>query len=355
MAGPSDPTASHRDFEHLVATCPIAIAGTDDCHRVGYCNAAFESLFHYRLSEALGRQLETLVGLTNNEEATRALGRVSDGESIQLTMQVCRKDRSPVDVEFHAVPRAPTGPFVGFWALFQDISGRRHLEHLLRVLRRRFRKLTRNVIEAQEWERLRIARDLHDDIGQRMVSWQLAIDRVRRDLSPVTPQLDERIEELQKQARSISADLQALSHELHSPALTLLSIDKSLKRLCDDMSTRLGLHIDFNGWHVPRSIPPNVSLCLFRVLQEALTNVVKHSGTTRAVVRLIGTPDAIALKVRDFGSGVSPHGLATTPGLGLTTMRERVAMVHGTLAIISPPGGGTEIEVRVPIETTEAT
>jgi PAS domain S-box-containing protein len=352
MEGPSDPSASLREFQQLVATCPIAIASADDCHRVGYCNAAFEQLFRYRLSEALGRKLEVLVGLTDNQEAARALSRVSDGESIQLTMKVRRKDRTAVDVEFHAVPKAPNGPFVGYWALFEDITGRRHLERLLRVLRERFRKLTRNVIEAQEWERLRIARDLHDDIGQRMVIWQLAMDRVRRDLSAEAPRLEARVEELQKQARSISSDLQALSHELHSPALSLLSIDKSLKRLCDDMSTRLGLQIDFKSWHVPRSIPANVSLCLFRVLQEALTNVVKHSGTTRAVVQLIGTPEAITLKVRDFGSGVSPERLATTPGLGLVTMRERVAMVNGTLAIVSPPDGGTQIEVRVPLEAT---
>src|SRR5947207_4390167 len=238
MAGTFDPSASLREFEHLIAACRIAIASTDDSHRVRYCNAAFEDLFRYRLSEALGRELETLVGFAENHEATRAVRRVGDGESIRLTTKARRKDRTFVEVEFHGVPRSPTGPFTGYWALFQDVTGHRHAEQLLQVLRDRFRKLTRNVIEAQEWERLRIARDLHDDVGQRLVIWQLAMDRVRRDLSPVAPHFDMRLEELQKQARSISTDLQALSHELHSPALSLLSIDKSLKRLCDDMSTR---------------------------------------------------------------------------------------------------------------------
>jgi PAS domain S-box-containing protein len=350
MAGASDPSASLREFEHLVAACPIAIASTDDSHRIRYCNGAFEELFRCRLSEALGRELEALVGFADRQQAAQALIRVSDGESIQLTARVRRRDRSTVDVEFHGVPKTPNGPFVGCWALFHDVTGRKRLEHLLGVLKERFRKLTRNAIEAQEWERLRIARDLHDDIGQRMVIWQLAMDRMRRDVLAVAPQFEAGLEELQKQARSLSADLQVLSHDLHSPALSLLSIDKSLKRLCDDMSTRFGLEIEFNSWHVPRSLPPNVSLCLYRVLQEALTNVVKHSGSARAVVRLTGTPDAIVLKVRDYGSGVAAEHLAITAGLGLLTMRERVAMVKGTFAIISPPDGGTGIEVRIPLD-----
>jgi PAS domain S-box-containing protein len=352
MAGPSDSSAALREFEYLVATCRIAIARTDDSHRIRFCNAAFEQLFRYRISEVLGRELESVVGFGDNDEVTRAVSRLSEGESIQLAARALRKDRTTVDVEFHAIPRLPVGPFIGYWALFHDVTAHRHVEHVLQVLRDRFRKLTHNVIEAQEWERLRIARDLHDDIGQRMVIWQLALDRIRRELATAAPQFSARLEELQKQARTLSADLQALSHELHSPSLSLLSIDKSLKRVCDDMSTRLGMQIDFKGWHVPRSIPADVSLCLFRVLQEALTNVVKHSGTTAAVVRLVGTPGAIELQVRDFGPGVPPERIAMTPGLGLMTMRERVAILRGTFSIESPPDGGTEIDVRLPLEPT---
>jgi len=352
MAGASDPSATLRDFEYLIAACPIAIASTDDSHRVLYCNAAFENLFRCRLSEALGRELEPLLGLTDDHDAARAVSRVSDGETIQLMTKARRRDRTTVDVEFYGIPKARNGPFVGYWALFQDTTGSRHLEQVMRVMRERFRRLTQNVIEAQEWERLRIARDLHDDIGQRLVIWQLKMDRVRRDLPADAPQLTVRFEELQKQARNISADLQALSHELHSPALSLLGIDKSLKRLCDDMSTRLALDIDFKAWHVPRSVPPKVSLCLFRVLQEALTNVLKHSGTTRAAVRLTGTPEAIELKVRDHGCGMPSDRLAMTPGVGLMTMRERVEMLQGTFSVTSPADEGTEIDVRIPLEPT---
>src|ERR1041384_4993626 len=176
MARESAPSAL-REFEHVIAACPIAIASTDEIHRVRYCNAAFEDLFRYRLSEVLGRELEPLLGLTD-EDAVHAVSRLSDGETIQLRTKARRKDRITVNVEFCGVPRTPNGPFVGYWALFQDITAHREVEHVLQVMRERFRKLARNVIEAQEWERLRIARDLHDDIGQRLVIWQLGMDRI---------------------------------------------------------------------------------------------------------------------------------------------------------------------------------
>ena len=101
---------------------------------------------------------------------------------------------------------------------------------------------------------------------------------------------------------------------------------------------------------VPRAVPAEVSRCLFRVLQEALNNTFKHSGTGRAVVTLTGGPGVIELKVRDFGSGITPDLMETTRGLGLITMRERVAMLKGTFSIESPPDGGTEIEVSITLD-----
>jgi signal transduction histidine kinase len=155
--------------------------------------------------------------------------------------------------------------------------------------------------------------------------------------------------DLQQRARNIATDLQTLSRELYSPALSLVGIDKSLRRLCADMSTHTGVEIEFTASKMPSSLPAEVSLCLFRVVQEALNNSIKHSGTPRIVVRLSGTPQGIGLHVRDFGTGVSEQPLKTTAGLGLVTMRERVAMVHGTFSIVSPPGGGSEIQVRIPL------
>ncbi len=219
----------------------------------------------------------------------------------------------------------------------------------LRTAERTLSAVTQRMIDAQEWERLRIARDLHDDIGQRLVVWELAIERLRRDLASDGIVIDERLLELQRMAERVSADIRSLSRELHSPSLSLLTIDKALKRLSDDLSTRLGIDIEFTNWHVPRSVPEDISLCLFRVLQEGLTNAAKHSGSTRAAVALTGTPDAIQLKIRDFGSGLAGGDALGSRGLGLVTMRERVAMVNGTFAIESPSGGGTEITISIPL------
>jgi PAS domain S-box-containing protein len=340
MSVRSAPSAPLEHLEQLVALCPIAIANTDARHRIRYCNTAFEKLFGYRASEALGKKLELLVGLERDRGLAAAFHRARNGQHIHLTARAHRKDQRTVEVEFYRA---------GFWALFQDITERHEMEQQLRVsvedAEAMLSRVTRAMIEAQESERIHIARELHDDVGQRLVLWQLVMDRLRRDLRDAPGDISARMDELRQQAKSISEDLQALSRELHSPALSLLSVDKALKRLCDEMSTRFGIQVEFTSRHVSISVQPETSLCLFRVLQETLTNVAKAGEARRVTVTLTATSGTIHLKIRDVGSAFEER----IAGLGLLQMRERVAMVKGTLSIASPREGGTEIDVRVPL------
>jgi PAS domain S-box-containing protein len=346
----SDRSAPLQYLEQLVALSPIAIANTDSRHRIRYCNPAFEKLFGYRASEALGRKLELVVGFERDRGVAAALRRAREGRRIHLRTRARRKDQSTLEVEFHGVPATPNEMVSGLWALFQDVTERYNVEQQLRGsikdAEAMLSKVTRTMIHAQESERLRIARELHDDVGQRLALWQLGMDRLKRELHAAPRDITARMDDLRKQATRISDDLQALSRELYSPVLSLLPIDQALNRLCEEMSTRFGIAVGFASRHVSVSVPAEVSLCLFRVLQEMLTNTASHSEPRRVSVTLTGAADTIHLAIRDFGWARTDE---IKGDLLLVKMRERVAMVKGTFAIASPPDGGTEIDIRIPL------
>lgn len=208
--------------------------------------------------------------------------------------------------------------------------------------------VSRKLIEAQEQERKRIARELHDDIGQRLAMLTVELEMMRRD-PPGMPDIRHRLGELQKQASEITNDVQALSHELHSTKLDYLSPVVAMKSLCQDVGQQTKVQIEFESHDFPASLSPGISLCLYRVLQESLRNSAKHSGTEHAKVRLWGTPDEIHLTVSDLGIGFDTNATKAGPGLGLVSMEERLKLLNGTLSVLSQPNRGTTIHARVPL------
>lgn len=208
--------------------------------------------------------------------------------------------------------------------------------------------VSRKLIEAQELERKRIARELHDDIGQRMAMLAVELELLRQDL-PKMPDLRNYLGELQRQASEITSDVQTLSHELHSTKLDYLSPLAAIRSLCEDIGQQTKVQIEFESHDFPASLSPGISLCLYRVLQEALRNSAKHSGTRHAEVRLWGTPDEIHLTVSDLGIGFDTDATKAGPGLGLVSMEERLKLLKGTLSVQSQPDRGTTIHARVPL------
>jgi signal transduction histidine kinase len=203
--------------------------------------------------------------------------------------------------------------------------------------------MTRKLVDAQEQERARIARELHDDISQRLATLAIELEQLRQNPFEV----EGRLQELRKQTSEISKDLQGLSHDLHSSQLEYLGALAGMKSWCREFGERRGMQIDFR--HDVRNAPPQeIGLCLFRVVQEALHNVAKHSGVKRIEVQLQEEADKIHLIVRDSGNGFDVEAAQKGRGLGLTSMRERARLVNGTIAIESKPMGGTTIHVRVP-------
>jgi signal transduction histidine kinase len=267
---------------------------------------------------------------------------------LQIKYRMNRPDGSMIWVE--RCSRAyfdDAGRLVRIVGMVADITQRKLAEEVLSSVSRR-------LLEAQEAERARIARELHDDISQRLALLSVGFEQLQRSSPDPTGALHGSVEALHQQTLDIASDVQALSHELHSSKLQVLGVVPAMRGFCSEISERQKVDVDFTHESVPRTVPPDVALCLFRVLQEALRNAVRHSSARRFAVNLVGTSSALGLTVRDAGRGFDPDRALQDGGLGLTSMRERLKLVAGELSIESRPAGGTTIVARVPLSTTPA-
>jgi PAS domain S-box-containing protein len=234
------------------------------------------------------------------------------------------------------------GSFAGYIGSAVDVTDHKEAEQALATVSGR-------LIEAQEVERHRIARELHDDISQRLALLSIELQGLE-DVRPQSPaELHNRTQELLKRTSEISSDIHALSHRLHSSKLEYMGVVAAIAGFCSEITAQHGVEIDFEHTDVPRSLPQDISLCLFRVLQEGLGNAVKYSGVRHFKAVLRGEPGAILLLIRDSGAGFDPEAAMKNGGLGMISMRERVSLVKGTISIASKPMVGTEVRVHIPV------
>jgi PAS domain S-box-containing protein len=292
-----------------------------------------------------GQQILTMVPPEDRERLIAAVAQLSPAEPyLRISYRMVRSDGTVIWVERNSRAHFDEqGKMLRLVGMVMDITQRKLAEEALKGM-------TRKLIEAQEQERSRIARELHDDINQRLALLSVEIQQVR-EVSPITyGELRSRMDELGKRTSEISAVVQSLSHELHSSRLEYLGLVSAMKGFCKEFGDKHKVEIDFSNEGIPSGIPPEISLCLFRIMQEGLQNALKHSGVKFFEVELHGSPAEIRLTVRDSGVGYEPELAKDTPGLGLMSMRERVRLVKGTISITSKPQSGTEINVRVPLQ-----
>lgn len=209
--------------------------------------------------------------------------------------------------------------------------------------------VNRKLVDAEERERNRIARDLHDDISQRLAILTTELEQVRQDIPDSATELQSSVAAVQSQISTIASDVQTISHALHSSNLEYLGIDAAMRGFCMELAQQRKVEIDFKSKDLPVPLSPEISLCLFRVLQEALHNSAKHSRALQFKVELFGTSEAIHLAVHDSGIGFDPQAAMRGRGLGLTSMKERLKLVKGRFSINSHPGTGTTIHAWVPV------
>ena len=215
------------------------------------------------------------------------------------------------------------------------------------------RELTGRLINVQEEERLRIARDIHDDINQRLAMLAVGLESTSQQFGSGSEELRSKLNDMWESASQIGIDLHNLSHDLHSSTLENLGLVTGISSFCREFSEATGIQVMFNEPNVP-VFPLQISLCLFRVVQEALQNVRKHSGSPSAEINLEFANDVILLSVSDLGTGFSSKRGMGKSGLGIRSMKERLRSIGGALKVRTGAGHGTRIEVRVPYKPTQA-
>jgi PAS domain S-box-containing protein len=264
-------------------------------------------------------------------------------EPFRMEYQLRRHDGEYRWILDMGVPRFnQDGSFAGFVGSGVDVTENKLAGEVLASVSRR-------LIEAQEQDRTRIAREIHDDIGQRLALLSVEIQQMKEIVPDSVVELRSRMDELERRVWEISTDAQSLSHELHSSRLEYLGLVSAMKGFCKEFGDKHKVDVAFDYEGVPRTIPPEISICLFRVLQESLHNALKHSGVQHFEVTVHGSPTEVRLAVRDSGVGFDPELPRSTQGLGLISMQERVKLVKGTISIISRPQSGTEVSVCVPL------
>ena len=325
-----------------------AIYGIDLECRCTFCNpACLRALGYEHADELLGKNMHHLIHQTRADgtplpvEECRILRTARTGEGVHVDDEVLwRANGTSFPAEYWCHPQRRGQDVVGAVVAFVDITARKLADAALA-------SVSGKLIEAQEQERRRIARELHDDIGQRLALLAIELAQLQQRSSNPS-EFPGRIGKLQIQTSEIAADIQSLSHELHSSRLQYLGLAAALRGFCQEFSEQQKVEVDFKAQDLPNVLSPEISLCFFRVLQEALHNAAKHSGVRYFEVRLWGTPEEIHLTISDSGVGFDKDEAKVSRGLGLISMQERLKLLNGTLFIESLIQRGTTVNASVP-------
>ena len=336
---------SEQRFRLVANTAPVLIwmSGPDK----------LRNYFNQPWLEFTGRELQTELGngwsegvhpddLKNCLETyTRAFDL---RESFKMQYRLRRYDGEYRWILDIGVPRLNLdGSFAGYIGSCLDVTDHKEAEQTLA-------EMGRKLIEAHEEERTWIARELHDDVNQRIALVAVQLGHWAQDPPNSRIEITNHIRHVRMDLSELGNDIQALSHRLHSSKLEYLGIATAASSFCKELSDRQKVQIAFRHEEIPHNLPKEISLCLFRVLQEALQNAVKHSGERHFSVELLGTSGEIELTVNDKGVGFDPQHAFNHHGLGLISMRERLKLLGGEFYIKSEPGHGTTITARVPLK-----
>ena len=307
-------------------------------------------------------ELETMYGLPvggfgGTQQAFENLVHRDDLAGVVEMVNLAFKTGEPTAGEWRVVwPDGSVHWIAGRWQVFMNESGEplRMVGVNMDVTDRKLAEeavagMTGKLIKAQEQERTRIGRELHDDINQRLAMLSVEIERLKDHPSEIEP----RVKMLREGVSEISNDVQALSHELHSSKLDYLGVVAGIRSWCREFGERQAMQVNFKA-DVSSPIPAEIGVTLFRIIQEGLHNAVKHSGVKKIDVQLSEQLNEVQLKISDSGMGFDTEAAKQGRGLGLISMEERVRLVNGTITIASKPMLGTKIHVRIPVKAEPA-
>lgn len=334
---------SEQRFRLVANTAPVMIwvSGTD--RLCTYFNQTWLNFTGRPVEAELGNGWAEGVHPDDLDKCLKSYHEMFDQrKSFELRYRMRRHDGEYRWVHDIGVPRFDAdGSFAGYIGSCMDITGHKLAGEALSSIGRR-------LIEAHEEERTWIGRELHDDIVQRLALVAIELDRCRRLTAVSVDELKDHARHAQGSVEEIANDIQRISRHLHPSKLEYLGLAAAAKSLCKELSEQHKVEIDFKYSGLPLTISREISLGLFRILQEALQNAVKHSGGRHFKAELLGTPQQIQLTVSDTGVGFDFQEAVTRGGIGLTSMQQRIQWLKGEFSITSAPGHGTTILARVP-------
>jgi PAS domain S-box-containing protein len=308
--------------------------------------------FNRRWIEFTGRPAEALigqgwVGCLHPDDRDRYLTAYSDRferrSELKEEYRLLRADCEFRWMHEIAVPFFHSdGSFGGYVGSGFDITESRNVKDALS-------RTNSRMIEAQEQERARIARELHDDIGSSLAILGIEMLRAGRPISGMPGHKHPGIKEVHHKLREISARLSSISHQLNPPTLSYIGLSKALESECQAFSEKRHVPVSWSCNEIPTILNPMVALTYLRVVQEALHNIARHSGATTVTVNLTIASDLITLQIMDDGIGFDVEQSRLAAGLGLIGMQERMRLIGGEFEILSQPGKGTRISCRTPL------
>jgi len=320
------------------ATCGIAIYQDDQFQ---YVSPQATEITDYSVDEMLSMSVEQLIHPDSRALVLERAQRRLRGEPIpaRYEIKILTKQGEERWVDFTAAVTQYKGRPAIIGTAF-DVTQRKRAQEALH-------ELSGRLIESQEEERARIARDLHDDLSQRLALVTIGLEEL--GLQAEEAVLTRQLQALSGQTKDIAAEIHHLSRQLHPSQLEMLGLVAAISSFCTELSKQKGIGIEFKHEEIPPALSPEVALCLYRIVQEALQNVCKHSGASQVRIELNGGAESVHLCIQDEGVGFDPESPGSSAGLGLVSMRERVRLARGELSIRSQPAQGTRIEVRVPV------
>jgi PAS domain S-box-containing protein len=344
-------------FQRMFEAAPIGMVMISHEGNIVLANRQLQKLFGHSAKELLGLSIMDLIPHFSSRLPFRRLGdsrsKHSLGFAADRELHGRRKDGTEFPLQIGLSPvQTEAGNLV--LVSIVDSTERKIAEQELHDGQRELRELTGKLLHAQEDERHRIARELHDDLSQTLALLAMELDLTARNPPDGALKFRGRMQELTARVKQVSSSVHDLSHQLHPLKLEQLGVVPAIRSLCKELKQSYHLQIDFAVQQVPRDIPAHVGLCLYRIVQEALRNVIKYAKVDRAELELSGKGDEICLRIVDHGIGFDPALVSPGAGLGLVSIRERLRLVGGMIGIDSRPGAGTRIEIRVPLTPTGA-
>jgi len=323
-----------------------AVLGRD--HTVLHCNRRFARLLGAGLQSVIGSSLQDLVW-PDDQARLKALLRRAAQRNCRGETRLRSQKGAPVPVQLSLNPlRLKTRAVC---LIVSDLSEAKRAEQELRASSEQLRNLAARLLSVRELERTRIAREVHDELGQSLTAVKLDLSWLAGRLSPGNGPLLGRIRSTLQLADSTIQSVRRISTELR-PGVLDLGLAAALDWQAREFQARTGIRCRLR-LRDQEVVPPDVSTVLFRIFQEALTNIARHAGATRAEVVLKKQPDGLVLLIRDNGRGFDPANSSSSKSLGLLGMRERAAILGGRVDISSAPGKGTRVTAWIPLRSSE--